>query len=141
MVNGTTLSYFFEGSTRYQAFFLKFLGGKFLRTKYFQGLCTGTKYEAYRKLNWFWIMVLSFLNLLFIVNGSELLGLSYEKTNISKMKKDFINFSFENSLKFFFWQIFFSFCTKSFLIHKKMGEYNLAYRKLPLKNPGDMLSF
>ncbi len=33
---------------------------------------------------------------------SEFLGLSYEKTNISKMKKDFSNFFFENSLKLFF---------------------------------------
>jgi hypothetical protein len=43
------------------------------------------------------------------------------------MKKDFSNFSFENSSKLFFWQIFFGFCPKSFLFHKKMGEYSLAY--------------
>jgi hypothetical protein len=46
------------------------------------------------------------------------------------MKKDFGNFSFENCAKFFFWQIFFAFSLKSFLFHKKMGEYSLAYNIL-----------
>jgi hypothetical protein len=47
-------------------------------------------------------LVLSFLNLFFIFSGTEFLGLSSEKTNISKMKKDFRNFIFENCVKSFF---------------------------------------
>ena len=68
-------------------------------------LCSNRIYSdiAGLKLNWFWIMVLSFFYLFLKVNESEFwvwvswsefLGLSYEKTNISKMKKDFSNFSF-----------------------------------------------
>ena len=41
------------------------------------------------------------------------------------MTKDFSNFSFGNCVKLFFLQIFFAFSQKSFLFHKKMGEYNL----------------
>jgi hypothetical protein len=58
---------------------------------------------------------------------SEFLGLSSGKAKISKMKKDFNNFSFENCVKLFFWQIIFTFCPKSFLFHKKMGKDNLTY--------------
>jgi hypothetical protein len=53
--------------------------------------------------------------------------MSSEKINISKMKKDFSRFLFENCVKFFFRRIFFAFCSKSFLFHKKIEENILTY--------------